>query len=135
MFDTIPTSVWSQDWVVHSQPVGRGLRALRYLAPYIFRVAISNNRLVAVTDDAVTFRYRPSSSREWRLCSLSPFAFIHRFLLHVLPIGFVKVRYYGFFSPGQRQLLRQIASWFTPPQSIPPPPEPSAEVAHTERPI
>ncbi|MCP4419098.1 MAG: hypothetical protein GY805_20985 [Chloroflexi bacterium] len=46
-FQQLPPSVWSQDWVVHSQPVGRGLRALRYLAPYIFQVAISNSRLVA----------------------------------------------------------------------------------------
>jgi len=134
LFETIPTSVWSQDWVVHSQPVGRGLPALRYLAPYIFRVALSNRRLVAVTDKAVTFRYRPSGSRNWRLCVLSPFEFMRRFLQHVLPKGFVKVRYYGFFSPGQRQRLHQIVSWFTLPPSIPPPSEPLAEMAQTAAP-
>ncbi|MCP5012062.1 MAG: transposase, partial [Aestuariibacter sp.] len=87
LFDALPASVWSQDWVVHSQPVGRGIKALRYLAPYIFRVAISNKRLLTVTDDAVTFRYRPSGSRQWRLCSVAPFEFIRRFLQHVLPKG------------------------------------------------
>ncbi|MCP5101509.1 MAG: transposase, partial [Chloroflexi bacterium] len=102
------------------QPVGRGIKALRYLAPYIFRVAISNKRLLSVTDDAVTFRYRPSGSRQWRLCSLSPFEFMRRFLQHVLPKGFVKARYYGLFSPGQRQRLRQIVSWFTPSQPTQP---------------
>ena len=120
-FQEVPPSVWTQDWVVHCQPVGRGLRALRYLAPYIFRVAISNHRLVAVTDGSVTFRYRPSGWQQWRLCTLTTTEFMRRFLQHVLPRGFVKVRYYGFFSPGQRHLLRQIVAWFTPPTSAPPP--------------
>jgi hypothetical protein len=120
-FRQVPPSVWSQDWVVHGQPVGRGQRALRYLAPYIFRVAISNQRLVAVTEEAVTFRFRPSGSRDWRLCTVTATEFIRRFLQHVLPKGFVKVRYYGFFSPGQRQLLRRIRAWFTPPQAAKPP--------------
>lgn len=98
-FQRVPTAVWSQDWVVHCQPVGRGRRALRYLAPYIFRVALSNRRLVAMTDESVTFRYRPSGSREWRLCTVSAVEFLRRFLQHVLPKGFVKARYYGFSVP------------------------------------
>ncbi len=121
----VPTAVWSQDWVVHCQPVGRGQRALRYLAPYIFRVAIANQRLVAVTDETVTFRFRPSGSRQWRLCTVTAMEFMRRFLQHVLPKGFVKVRYYGFFSPGQRQVLRRIVAWFTPPQMAKPPPAPA----------
>jgi hypothetical protein len=130
-FQEVPSSVWTQDWVVHSQPVGRGQRALRYLAPYIFRVALSNRRLVAVTDDTVTFRYRPSGWRQWRLCTLTPTEFIRRFLQHVLPKGFVKVRYYGFFCPGQRPVWRQIVAWFTPPL---PPPSPPAEPQETAKP-
>lgn len=121
----VPSAVWSQDWVVHCQPVGRGVRALRYLAPYIFRVAISNQRLVAVTNESVTFRYRPSGSREWHLCTLSALEFIHRFLQHILPKGFVKVRYYGFFSPGCRHILAQLVAWLTPPK--PPPPSDKQE--------
>jgi hypothetical protein len=120
-FQQIPASVWSQAWVVHCQPVGRGERALRYLAPYIFRVAISNQRLVAVTEESVTFRYRPTGSRQWRLCTLSALEFIRRFLQHILPKGFVKVRYFGFFSPVQRQLFAQIRAWFTPLKPTPPP--------------
>jgi hypothetical protein len=123
-FQQIPASVWSQAWVVHCQPVGRGLSALRYLAPYIFRVALSNQRLVAVTDETVSFRYRPSGSRQWQLCTVSTFEFIRRFLQHVLPKGFVKVRYYGFFSPGQRQRLSQIRAWFMPPPPTPTPDPP-----------
>ncbi|MCP4419037.1 MAG: hypothetical protein GY805_20665 [Chloroflexi bacterium] len=69
---------------------------------------------------------RPSGSREWRLCSLPPFEFMRRFLQHVLPKGFVKVRYYGFFSPGQRRRLRQIVAWFTPPKLDAPSPSTSS---------
>lgn len=120
-FATIPTAVWSQAWVVHCQPVGRGQRALRYLAAYVFRVALANWRLVALTQETVSFRYRPSGSRDWRLCTLSALEFMRRFLQHVLPKGFVKVRYYGFFSPGQRRVLRQIVAWFSPSQPAPSP--------------
>jgi len=123
-FQAGPAAVWSQDWVVHCQPVGRGQRALRYLAPYVFRVALTNWRLVAVTDKVVSFRFRPSGSRAWRLCTLSALEFIRRFLQHVLPKGFVKVRYYGFFSPGQRRVLRRIVAWFTPSQPVPSPTKP-----------
>ena len=113
-FAQIPAAVWAKDWVVHCQPVGRGKRALTYLAAYVFRVALSHRRLVSGTDTAVTFRYRPSGSQQWRLSTLAPMSFMHRFLQHVLPKGFVKVRYYGFFSPGQRQTLAQICDFLTP---------------------
>jgi hypothetical protein len=92
----IPPHLWRKPWVVHCQPVGSGRRALNYLAPYIFRVAITNRRIVSLAHDAasgqptVTFRYRPSGSRHWRLCTLAVLEFIRRFLQHVLPKGFVK---------------------------------------------
>jgi hypothetical protein len=123
-FDQVPPVVWRKDWVVHCQPVGRGIRALTYLAAYIFRVVLSNSRLVSCTDEAVTFRYRPSSSDQWRLCTLTAMEFMRRFLQHVLPKGFVKVRYYGFFSPGQRQTLAQIRDFLTP-RHLPAPPKQS----------
>jgi hypothetical protein len=78
--------VWQQDWVIHCKPVGDGRTALKYLAPYIFRVAISNRRLVKLENDQVTFRYRTSDTGQLRLCTLSAEEFINRFLQHVLPI-------------------------------------------------
>ncbi len=117
-FNQLPPTVWQKEWVVHCQPVGRGKRALKYLAAYVFRVALSNQRLVSATDEAVTFRYRPSGSSQWRLCTLAPLEFMRRFLQHVLPKGFVKVRYYGFFSPGQRPLLTQIRDLLLPPPVV-----------------
>ncbi len=108
LFDLVPASVWRQAWVVHCKPVGNGLPALKYLAPYIFRVAISNNRILKMDDGQVTFRYRASDTGKLRTCTLPAEEFIRRFLQHVLPKGFVKVRYYGFLAPGCRQRLASI---------------------------
>jgi hypothetical protein len=85
--------------------VGNGRTALKYLAPYVFRVAISNRRLVKLENDQVTFRYRATDTGQLKLCTLSAEVFIHRFLQHVLPKGFVKVRYFGFFASGCRKRL------------------------------
>lgn len=105
LYSQIPPKVWQQDWVVHCKPVGNGRTALKYLAPYVFRVAISNRRLVKLENDQVIFRYRATDTGQLKLCTLSAEEFIHRFLQHVLPKGFVKVRYYGFFAPGCRKRL------------------------------
>lgn len=96
----LPESVWAQDWVVHCKPVGSGQTALKYLAPYIFRVALSNRRLVKMDTarDLVTFRYTQAKTGQTKFCTLPAEQFIHRFLQHVLPRGFVKVRYYGLFG-------------------------------------
>ena len=103
----VPPAVWRTPWVVDCRAVGSGAAALRYLAPYIFRVALSNNRLERVVDDQVTFRYRDSDSKQTKRCTLPAEAFIRRFLQHVLPRGFVKVRSFGLFSPAKRHLLAQ----------------------------
>jgi hypothetical protein len=107
-FDQVPKEVWSQDWVVHCQPVGNGVAALKYLAPYIFRVALTNRRILKLDDGKVTFAYKDSKSGEARTCTLRAEEFIRRFLQHVLPKGFVKVRYFGFFSSGKRRILARI---------------------------
>jgi len=107
-FAEVPAEVWRQDWVVHSKAVGDGRAALQYLAPYIFRVAISNHRILKLQDGKVTFRFRDTASGKFKTCSLKAEEFIRRFLQHVLPKGFVKVRYYGFFSPGKRRQLAAI---------------------------
>lgn len=107
LFKQVPHQLWQQDWVVHSQAVGNGQAALKYLAPYIFRVAISNKRIIKLAEGQVTFRYTPSGSKKSKLCTLPAEEFIRRFLQHVLPKGFVKVRYYGLFAPGQRRRLKQ----------------------------
>jgi len=93
-----------QKWVVHCKVVGDGRRALRYLA----RVSISDRRLVKLKNGRVLFRYRPTGRHAWRVMSLSADEFMRRFLQHVLPKGFVKVRYYGLFSPAYRKRLAAL---------------------------
>jgi hypothetical protein len=70
----VPTAVWQQEWVVHCQSVGRGEAALKYLAPYIFRVALSNNRLVKLENEQVTFRYYDNKGKR-RYCTLPVYEF------------------------------------------------------------
>jgi hypothetical protein len=104
----IPQGIWKDEWVVHCKPVGSGKRTLKYLAPYIFRVALSNRRLVKMEGDQVTFRYEDSRSGETKYSTLTAEAFLYRFLQHILPRGFVKVRYYGLFAPGMRKVLAAL---------------------------
>jgi hypothetical protein len=104
----VASETWSKPWVVDCRPVGTGQAALKYLAPYVFRVALSNNRIVGVTNDQVTFRYQDGDNKKTKLCTLSAEEFMRRFLQHVLPKGFVKVRYFGLLSPGMRSRLAQV---------------------------
>jgi len=119
LYHLIPSEVWRQDWVVHCKSVGDGRTVLKYLAPYVFRVAISNRRILKLVDGQVTFRYRDSNSGKSRLSTLSAQEFIRRFLQHVLPRGFVKVRYYGFFSSGLRPRLAALRQTLQPPPARP----------------
>ncbi len=139
IFADIPAKVWEQDWVVHCKAVGNGLTAFKYLAPYIFRVAISNNRIVKVEDDHVTFRYRASDTGLRKQCTLTAQEFMRRFLQHVLPKHFVKVRYYGFLSPGQRARLAAIRQHLTASSSIdlrpPTTNQPTSVTAHETPPL
>lgn len=129
LYDQVPVKTWSKDWVVHCKPVGDGQAALKYLAPYIHRVAISNRRLVQFSDNGsmetsqVTFQYRVSDTGQIKLCTLSVENFMQRFLQHVLPHGFVKVRYYGFFGASVRPRLASLQQRLTTTAA----PEPSDE--------
>ena len=106
--EQVDPAVWRKDWVVHSQAAGDGRASLRYLAPYVFRVAIGNHRIRSCEDGQVTFTYRRSGSRRWRTMRLAAHEFLRRFLQHVLPRGFQKVRYFGFASPNARASLESI---------------------------
>jgi Putative transposase/Transposase zinc-binding domain len=104
----VDPTVWRQDWVVDSQAVGDGQASLKYLAPYVFRVAISDRRIVACEEGQVTFSYRRSGSNRWRKMTVDAFEFIRRFLQHVLPRGFPKIRHYGFLSPNSRESIEAV---------------------------
>jgi hypothetical protein len=125
LFENVPSKVWTQEWVVHCKPVGDGHAALKYLAPYIHRVAISNRRLIAFDDrgsmerSQVTFQYRTSDTGQLKTCTLSVEQFFQRFLQHVLPHAFVKVRYYGFFGASVRRKLADLQKLLGKPASDP----------------
>ena len=105
LFEQVDKRVWKKEWVVDLEPVGMGEAAFKYLAPYIFRVAISNNRILKLEDGRVTFKYKESATDRIRFSTVTAEEFIRRFLQHVLPERFVKVRYYGLWSPSNRRLL------------------------------
>jgi hypothetical protein len=102
--------VWKQAWVVNCQAVGTGAGSIKYLAPYVFKVAISNQRIVKVENRQVLFKYRKSGSNRLRTMSLEIMEFLRRFLQHVLLTGFMKVRYYGFMSPASRVSMQKVAA-------------------------
>ena len=93
-------------WVVYCKdPFAGPDQVLRYLSRYTHRVAISNRRLVAADDHGVAFRwkdYRIDGPGRWKTMTLAPYEFIRRFLMHVLPKGFHRIRHYGLFANGNR---------------------------------
>jgi hypothetical protein len=99
--------LFRHDWVVYSKPPFAGPEhALRYLGAYTHRVGISNSRLVALADGNVSFRWRDSAhGNKKRLMTLPVDEFLRRFLLHLLPRGFVRIRNFGFLANRQRAML------------------------------
>jgi hypothetical protein len=101
-----PRAAWSKKWNVWCKYSGEGQTAvLDYLARYVHRIAITNARIVAMDEGTVTFRYKETKKSRWRTCTLTGHEFMRRFLQHVLPKGFHKVRYYGLANPKKRALL------------------------------
>jgi len=102
LLETTPRQAWRRRWVVHVQQAGDGHAVLGYLGRYVHRVALPNSRLESFDGESVTFRYRDNRSQELRRCRLSAIDFLARFLQHVLPRRFVKVRSYGLFASARR---------------------------------
>jgi putative transposase/transposase-like zinc-binding protein len=99
--------LYRQDWIVYlKRPFGGPEYVLQYLGRYTHRVAISNHRLVSLADGKVTFRWRDSAhNNEQKLMTLSLDEFLRRFLLHLLPKGFVRIRNFGFLANRRRSTL------------------------------
>lgn len=114
----IDSVVWSRPWNVNCQAVGDGRDSLRYLAPYVFRVAIGNHRIKRVEQLAdgtglVTFMVKPSKQRRYRPMRVTAEEFIRRFLQHVLPSGFQKVRHFGFMHKRSKNSITWLAMLVT----------------------
>ena len=132
LYHQVDPDVWNQDWIVNCQAVGAGQHSLKYLANYVFKVAISNSRIVKIQNRTVFFKYRKSKSNRWRTMSVEVMEFMRRFLQHVLPTGLMKIRYYGFLHPASSVKLDKIAVLvelafgfeITTPKIVLKPPEP-----------
>jgi hypothetical protein len=113
----------SQDWVVYSQPPSAGAEVvLKYLARYTYRVALSNSRLVRVSDEEVTFTYKDYRQRgQSKELTLSVAEFARRFLQHILPRGFVRVRHYGLLANRGREEKLRACRRLLLKQSVAPP--------------
>jgi predicted RNA-binding Zn-ribbon protein involved in translation (DUF1610 family) len=113
-------SLFRQDWVVYAKPpFGGPQHVLHYLARYTHRVAISNHRIVAFADGQVTFRWKDyAHGSKQKLMTVTAQEFLRRFLLHVLPHGFVRIRFFGFLANRRRNsllpLCRQLLRMPTP---------------------
>lgn len=125
--------LYQKEWVVHAKPpFGGPEQVLKYLARYTHRVAISNDRLVSLKNGRVTFRWKNyARGQQWQTMTLEAVEFLRRFIQHITPPGFVRIRYYGTWANAGRQArlecCRQLlmATGRTAPTPREPKPEPS----------
>jgi len=106
-------SVGGKQWIVYAKrPFAGPKQVLEYLGRYTHRVAISNERILNIENGEVTFAYKDRKNNERRQMTLDAAEFMRRFLLHVLPQGFVKIRYFGFLSHRRKKeaiaLIREL---------------------------
>jgi hypothetical protein len=110
VFAAISAGVWRRQWVSFCKHFGHGTDAvLGYLARYVFRTAITNARILGMDQSHVTFRWKDRDAGTWRTERLRGVEFLRRFLQHVLPRGFHKVRYYGLWHPSKRE--QSLRAW------------------------
>jgi hypothetical protein len=103
VFAEIPANVWKREWVSFCKHYGHGNDAvLNYLSRYVFRTAISNARILGMDETHVMFRWKDRGADAWRIERLPGVEFLRRFLQHVLPRGFHRVRYSGLWHPSKR---------------------------------
>jgi hypothetical protein len=122
-FKQIPAAIWRQQWVVDVRPVGNGEAAVKYLSAYVCRTALGNQRILRDEQGNITFKYKTSGDGQWRTLSLPAQEFIRRFLQHVLPKGFQRVRYYGWLGAAAKQKWQRILAlldWKAPTLVLPP---------------
>ena len=123
-FSHIPQAVWKKDWVVHVERAGYGTQIIKYIAPYVYRIALSNKNIIGLKDHKVIFQYKDNKTKQTKTCPLDVLEFIRRFLQHVLPPSFMKVRYFGIMGANTKDkyfllkyllvqsLPSEIKEWF-----------------------
>jgi hypothetical protein len=116
LFRALLRSLYRQDWVVYIKPPFGGPEyVLHYLARYTHRVAISDHRLISFQQGKVSFRWKDyAHGSKKRIMSLGADEFLRRFLLHVLPKGFVRIRFFGFLAHRRRATLLRVCRQLLP---------------------
>ena len=113
---TFVDALFETDWIVYAKPAFGGASAvLRYLGRYTHRVAISNHRLIAFDGERVTFQWKDyAHGHQWRTMTLTAMEFLRRFVQHVLPRGFVRIRQFGYLASTCRTARLALARRSTP---------------------
>lgn len=150
LFAQVPAKLWKRHWNVDCRPAGSGLNALRYLSRYVFKTATANRKLRQLSDGRVLWNYRESNTGQPASLKLEPLQFMARFLQHILPRGFARVRTFGWLHPAAkvranrvRALLRQQPlltpaeqqAWNPPPADSNPPTDPEPEASAAPEPV
>ncbi len=106
----IPAATWSRKWVVDLQPVGSGEKAMSYLARYVQKTALDHARILALDDTSVTIGWRDRETKKPRQAKLSGHEFLRRFLQHVLPGGFMRIRHCGYYAPAAKARYERLCA-------------------------
>jgi hypothetical protein len=125
-FAAVPAKVWWKKWVADIQPVGSGEAALKYLAAYLCRPPLPESQLLASDAEQVTFRYREHGGAV-KTVTLAGAEFLRRFLQHVPPRGFQRVRHYGWLgaaASARRERIHALLDWRAPALILPAPTPP-----------
>ena len=133
----VPAGTWRGPWVVHSQPAGSGVNVVKYLARYVGRTAISDERIVSANEAAVTFKYTDSATQERKQSTVTAAVFLRRYLQHVLPPGQHRVRYFGWMHPSAKARRMKVETLLAKPiivtAAVPPLPQWHLRCPHCER--
>lgn len=117
LWAAVPSSAWGKGWVVDCLAVGSGESAVKYLAAYVVHTALTSRRIVRDKGGRVTFTYRESESGATKALTVEAEEFLRRFLQHVLPKGFPRVRYFGWLAPAakkRRARIETLLRWKRP---------------------
>ena len=108
LYDRVDPIAWTKPFVVDIQAVGHGVPTLKYLAPYVHRVAINNSRMVSIDASSVTYNIRRSKPKRVETKRVDGEAFVANFAQHILPAGFQKIRHYGWMSSNSKVGLDEV---------------------------
>ena len=120
-FKELKNTLYAKKWVVYvKEPIKNPEYVLEYLGRYTYRVAISNHRILSLNDDRVTFQYKNRTIHKTEQTTIDAIEFIRRFLLHVLPKGFARIRHFGFLAQRNKtKCLKLIRSFLEQPEPVP----------------